>query len=40
VLADERERIGEQVERDRQTAANRAHHRFVTLERVAVLLEG
>ena len=39
VLADQRERIGQQIERDRQTPARSAHHRFVVLERVAVLLE-
>ena len=39
VLADQRQRVGEQIERDRQPAARAAHHRFVVLERVAVLVE-
>src|SRR5204863_2115990 len=39
VLAHERERIGEQIERDRQAPTRGPHHRFVTLERVAVLIE-
>src|SRR5262245_51875394 len=39
VLADERQRIGEEIERDGQAAARGAHHRLVQLEGVAVLLE-
>jgi hypothetical protein len=39
VLADERERIGQQIERDGQTAAGGAHHRLVHFERVVVFLE-
>src|SRR3954470_3882422 len=39
VLADERQRIGEQIERDSQSAARRTHHRLMVLERVAMLLE-
>ncbi len=39
VLADQRERIGQQVQRDGKAPAGRPHHRFVVLERVAVLVE-
>ena len=39
VLADQRERVGEQIERDGEPPARRAHHRFVVLERVVVLVE-
>ena len=39
VLSHERERIGQQIERDGETSARRPHHRFVALERVAVLVE-
>jgi hypothetical protein len=39
VLPDERERIGQQVERDGEPAAGGAHHRFVALERIVVLIE-
>ena len=39
MLPDERERVGEQIERDGQTAARRAHHRLVVFERVAMLVE-
>jgi hypothetical protein len=39
VLPDERERIGQQIERDREPAARLAHHRLVTLESVAMLPE-
>src|SRR5262245_35151492 len=39
MLADERHRVGEQIERDGEAAARRSHHRLVNLQRVAVLLE-
>ena len=39
VLADQRERIGQQIERDGEPAARRPHHRLVVFERVAVLVE-
>ena len=40
VLADHRQRVGQQVERHRQPPARRPHHRLVDFERVAVLVEG
>src|SRR5262245_10819579 len=40
VLPDERERIGEQIERHGEAAARGPHHRLVMLERVAMLVEG
>ena len=40
VLADHRERVGQQIERHREAAARGSHHRLVHLERVAVLVEG
>src|SRR5262249_22967720 len=39
MLADEGERIGEQIERHRETAAGVSLHRLVLLERLAVLVE-
>src|SRR5207247_2212481 len=39
VLADERERVGEQIERHGETPARAPHHRFVTFEGVVVLVE-
>ena len=39
VLADQRERVGEQIHRDGEPAARGAHHRLVVFERVAVLVE-
>jgi four helix bundle protein len=36
VLPDERQRIGQEIERNRQAAARLAHHRFVVFERAAV----
>jgi hypothetical protein len=39
VLTDQGERIGQQIERHRETAARLAHHRLVTFERIAVFVE-
>jgi len=39
VLADERQRVGEEIHRDGQAAPGAAHHGFVLLERVAMLVE-
>jgi hypothetical protein len=39
MLPDERERIGEQIERDSQPAARGSHHCFVVFERRAVFVE-
>ena len=39
VLSDHRERVGEQIHRDRETAATLSHHRLVDFERLAVLVE-
>ena len=39
VLAHQRERVGEQVERDGEPPSRASHHRLVALERVAVLVE-
>jgi len=39
VLADKGERVGQQIERHRQTAARRTQHRFMTFERVVMFLE-
>jgi len=39
VLPDQRERIGDEIQGDREPAARAAHHGLVALERVAVLLE-
>ena len=34
MLADQRERIGQQVERDREASPGEAHHRLVDFQRV------
>src|SRR5262249_11374453 len=39
VLADERHRVGDEVERDGEAAPRRTHHRFVALERLLMLVE-
>ena len=39
VLSHQRERVGEKIEGHRQPPARRAHHRFVVLQRVAMLCE-
>src|SRR5689334_7060994 len=39
MLADEGQGVSEQIERDGETAARRTHHRFMMLERVAMLVE-
>ena len=39
VLADQGERVGEQIERDGEAAAGRAHHRFMVFKRVVVFFE-
>src|SRR5437660_1153843 len=39
VLADEGQRIGEEIERDGEPSARGAHHRLVCFQRVAMLVE-
>ena len=39
VLADERQRIGQQIDRDGEPPAITPHHRLVHFQRVAVLIE-
>ena len=39
VLADERQRVGQQIERHGEAPARRSHHHLVTFKRVVVFVE-
>src|ERR1700687_1398850 len=39
VLTDERERVGQQVERDGQSSARASHHGLMMFQRIAMLVE-